>query len=111
MRDQLVGIEVVAVGGDDHRTAHPLLDARVDGVAQRGSGNGDHRQTDLLRHVGDRRMGTHAADGLVCGIHRVDGDTGVIAHVGPDGMTDRTRNVGGTDDRDRGREQEPCDGP
>ena len=108
--DQRVRLGVDVDGGDHDRATDPFVDAVVDRPLQRGSRNGDHGETDLVRDVGDRCVRLLTADAVV---RRVDGEDrhpGVPADVASTPSDRRSRDVRRPDDGDRGRQQQPGDG-
>jgi hypothetical protein len=59
-------------GRDHHKRRHPLVRALARDLDHRRGGDGDHGEIDLVRHLGDGRIGPYRLHDVGRGIDRVD---------------------------------------
>ena len=76
-----LGTDLGEAGGDHAQRPHAAAQRRLRRLDHALGGDGDDREVDRPRHVGDRRVGAHARDGL--GV-RVDGMGGAGEVAGHD---------------------------
>ena len=93
------------------RLLAPLGDAFARYLRHGLGADGDHREVDLLRDVGDAGVGRNRLDAVGGRVDRVDRALeGRLDEVVEDLAADGATAAGGADDRDRSRPKKPVDG-